>query len=176
MKKRHLAIITLVALFVVGIMASQAFADTMKTYTNKAKGFSIDFPSKWEVKEKVSDVDVIALSPVEGKSDKFRENVNVIALTVPTSVTLKVFYDENVKDMKKKLKKFTVVSESNTKINGQDARKLVYTHNMYNHTMKAAAYVMLKGGKACFITCTAAPETYSKWEAEFDKIAKTTKF
>jgi hypothetical protein len=176
MRRKHLVIITVVALMVMFGIISQASAQVTKKYTNKVKGFSINFPAKWEIKEKVSGVDVIALSPLENSADRFRENINVIAVKVPTNVTLKVFYDANVKDMKKNLKKFTVISETNTKINGNGAKKLVYSHKMYNHIMKASAYVIANNGKAFFITCTAAPATFAKWDAAFDKIAKSMKY
>ena len=176
MKKRNLAVIAMAVFLVIGTV-TQAFAESMKPYVNKQKGFTISFPNNWQLKEKLSGVDVIALSPLEGKKDIFRENVNVIAIAkLPPKYTLKVFYDENVKDMKKNLNKFTIVSEKDIKINGVDAKKLVYTHNMYKHTMKASAFVIAGKEKACFITCTATPDTFAKWDARFDTIAKTFKF
>ena len=46
-------------------------------YVNRDQGFAVQFPREWELKESEMGFAVIGLSPLEGPSDDFRDNLGI---------------------------------------------------------------------------------------------------
>ncbi len=143
-----------------------------KNYTNSQHGFRVDFPTSWEVQENAYGTIVMALSPLT-PGDTFRENVNVVSETIPDTYTLDQYFQASISNMSSSLKDFSSAGSGFMKILGQDAKWVIFTHNVGAVQAKAIQYYLLKNGKAFIVTCTATPATFQTFSMDFEKIAQS---
>lgn len=176
MSRKHTRSTIYLTILLLILAVSYAYAGDFVVYNCKSKGYSISFPKTWELKEKYRETDVIALSPQENSADRFRENVNVITSDLGQVYSLDTYYKANIENAEKGLNKFKQVQLTDIKINGIPTKRLVYTHEMQDISIKVIAFVLVKGKMGCVITCTALPDSYSKYEKTFDEVAKSFKF
>ncbi len=145
-------------------------------YHNAQKGYTIVFPSNWEVKEGFMGLDVFGLSALKNSEDKFRENVNVVTEDLRTPLTLDEYYDLGVKNLSMLLTDFKEIDTGRVDVNGVPARWIVYDHRMGEVRARVLQVIMVKGDRAYIITATATPEEFDSYRGSFDTIVKSFKF
>ncbi|MBE7463556.1 MAG: hypothetical protein HS116_08640 [Planctomycetes bacterium] len=134
-----------------------------------AKGFSIVLPETWERQENAHGTVVLALSQQADASDTFRENINVVVEDLPNEYSVSDYYDANQVQLRKVMTDFVEVQLGDTIIQGQPAKRLVFTHRMGELNLKVLQYYFSKGKRGFVVTCTAAPGSYAGFEAEFER-------
>lgn len=169
---RALAVGVLAALLAGGCSGEKKPREAGRHYDDD-KDFSIRFPSDWETQTGDAGVEVMSLSPLDGAGDSFRENVNVVTERLPSRMSLKAYGDASVKNLQKMLSNCSVEEHTTTRIGGEEAGRIVYMHRMQGYDIKVLAYYLVDGRQACVITSTATKQSYARFEAQFEAIAKT---
>lgn len=149
----------------------------MKRYYNKAKGFSIAFPEKWQVRENLPNVDVMAISPIESSKDSL---IGTAAVGVedlpPINISLDKYYEISVRNAKKMLANFNVEEKGSITIDGVPAKWFVADYEKDGRKIKALFYVLVKGEKGFSIVCATVPQHFSKQRVLFDNICRSFKY
>jgi hypothetical protein len=144
-------------------------------YVNKAQGFSIDFPPDWEVREGEMGLDVIALSPPEGPSDQFRENVSVASSPMSTPLSADAILDANIPNMIKVITDFKPAERSYVELGGIKAARLNYTQRQGLSRLAITLYAVPGKSRAYLLYCTAETSAAARFQERFDKIVKNFK-
>lgn len=148
-------------------------------YVNKEKGFTMSFPKGWEQKEGVMGSTIIAVSPSNGKKEKFRENINVVVEKLPQRMTTKTYYTESLKVLKKLFTDFKLEKSGHNPADRMVASEKteiywsVFSHRMGKIHARVLQYMTVKGTQAFVITCSAAPDTFEKLRPSFEAAVRT---
>ena len=146
----------------------------LSRYYSKDKGFSIKFPNKWEKKEGFERAVVIALSPREGPSDEFRENVGVdMVYILDLEKSMQIYSTAN---MNKAIPNYQEHGRGQIVIDGQDAKWLIYSCEIKTRETVQLIYMLAKNRYMCVITCVAAPSQFLRYKNQFEEIAQSFKF
>lgn len=138
--------------------------------------YSIQFPSKWGVKKGFMGTDVIALAPLDGSEDIFRENVNIIFTILDTPMTADEYYSLNMKSLEQLLTDFELEESEHVTLDGNPAFKILYTYRMGTVDAKVIQYLFLIDNRAYVITFTANPESFEDYQQRFEGIVRSFKF
>lgn len=144
-------------------------------YVSKAKGYSVQFPSDWTQKPSTPPLDVVALSPKDGPTDAFYENVNIIVSDLPQAISSEEYYQLSYPQTKT-LQGFKEDSNGKSTVGGIEAHWLIALHSTNNLPIKMMQYYFTKGTRAYVITCTASVDTFAKFKPQFEAIANSFKF
>jgi PsbP-like protein len=91
-----------------GLATPSSVTTDFKEYKNPSKGFKVQYPANWELKE--SDVWVQFISPLESSSDRYREGVNISVLpTDSVSVSLPAFVEDFTNTFRQRIPSFGVM-------------------------------------------------------------------
>ena len=145
-------------------------------YYKKQEGFSIRFPAEWEQKENVMGTVVIALSPAQGADDAFRENVNVTVETLQSPMDLEKYLELSMANLKDLLSAGQEPEVSDTTLGGEKAKRVVYQTTMGQINVKEMLYLAVKGNRSYAITCSATPDSFDAYKAQFERIVGTFRF
>lgn len=140
------------------------------------KGFSIRLPETWEQKEGFMGTTVMTLSPKETATDAFRENANVAVEAVPRGTTLPDYFSLSLGNMRKMMTDFKKHEEDEATLDGQPAKRVVYSFRVGEMNLKTLVYFTVRGKRAYVITATASPETFDDYRPQFEKITQTWRF
>lgn len=144
-------------------------------YYSKEKGFSIKLPKDWEKRENFMGLIIIALSPQEGNSDQFRENVNVAVDEFADVMPLEKYFQTSLDSMQKLLTQFQEHENGQVIIDNKKAKWITYSHRVGVLRLKVLAYLLISGNRGYVITCSATPEQFSKYNGRFKEIAQSLK-
>jgi len=142
-------------------------------YTSKKDAFTITGPASWEKAEGKMGTAVVFLEPQAGASDTVRENLNVIVEKLPAAMGLDKYVKLSKENMAKIVTDFSEVSSARVKLGENDAQRIVYQHRMGVFNFKCLLYLVVHGGRAYVLTCTAAVDEYEDHEPIFEKTCKT---
>ncbi len=136
------------------------------TFTDPAGKYSIVVPPSW-----ISAQDTPKAWFLDDKKDDFRENVNILTETIPSSLDLDSYVDLSISKAPGMIREFSVKQrEKITLDSGQTAYRLVYTGSPNNVPAELSftflAVVAVEDGTAVTLTMTAPKETF---EATVDK-------
>jgi len=88
-----------------------------QTYTNKGKGFSLNYPAKWDTTQKVPNVIFCAIEKSKDETDRFNEGINV-SVYPSEGKTMQQIIDDNIR-IANQIYKTPVISQHNAKnVNG----------------------------------------------------------
>lgn len=145
-------------------------------YYNDDLNISVINNEGWEIKENQEDIPVFFMSPLDGESDLFQENINMVNESAP-GYTLDQYYDANLRGIDLYLQGFKVLEEPiMIKIDGHDFKKMVYEHTSSGLKVKVLVYFAVKGGKGYVINCTALEDSFDEFKPQFEKLAESFKF
>ena len=145
------------------------------TYTDKANGFSIQYPDDWT--KEIRGNSFIFLSPLEGSGDRFKENVNFMIQDLSQQeLTLEEYTEITRESVIANLGKQSVVSLKDAKILGEAAKEFIYNMNMNGNNLRIKQYWFIKNKKAYLFTYTAEPSKFNDYEAVASKIVESFKF
>lgn len=143
------------------------------TFTSPTKGFSITFPSDWEMRKAFMGTEVAAIRPNVTPQERFGENVNVAVDDFKNPMTLDAYYQASMQGMGQYLHNFKVLAKGNTAINGQQALWIIYKHQYNGLDLKVLAYLLVGPKHGYVITCTSTPSRFEQWHSTFERIAGT---
>jgi hypothetical protein len=145
----------------------------MAHYTNKDKKYSFDYPSTWEKKDSLKELDIMVLAPIETPQDDFRQNVSIISGKLQEPVTLDEFYAGNLENLKNSLADFKLEDEGNAKINGILSKWVNYTHTLEKLDLKVMQYFLVIGNYVYVLTCTAEAGKFDRYQEPFSNVVKS---
>ena len=132
-----------------------------QTYTDATYGFNIGYPSEWERQQGAAGSAVAFLSPVEGTSDDFRENVNVLIQTLPDgSFTLEKYTQLSLQQAPSLITGFHLLDQGSTSLSGSPADRVHYQGEQGNFLLEWEQVWTVKDGKAFILTYTAKRDRY----------------
>lgn len=152
---------------------------SVNRFVDKGRGFSIAFPNGWQQEKDVRGTVVMALSQLEGKSDSFQENINVVVESLSGKMTSKEYFDASQVALKKVFhdQNFRLEKSGKEKLASHDAYWSVYTHKTPKGSLaKVLQYVTVKDLRAYIVTCSAAPERFNKFRTAFDSTLRSFRF
>ena len=166
----------IIALFCLVIIAFASAPAAAKENIYTGNGYTIKFPSGWEIRKGTGMIDVYALSPLEDTQDKLQENINIITENVPQGMSAKEYIDLSIKNSKDALKGFNVVSRKEIAIDGQTGEQMVFEHVYEGTKIKAGQVIVINKGTAYVITLSTLPDTYAAYAPYLEAALKSMKF
>lgn len=183
-KKTFISILALIIIISTAVFTSEVVDDNAKIeditqpefYISEEAGYQIKFPSDWEVMKGVMGTDVVALAPIKDPEDLFRENANIIYAKLDLPLNREEYYAYNLKSLSQLLVDFDLENSEDIKIDGMEAKKIIFTHTMGVVNAKVLQYLILDGDKAYVMTFTADPLDFDKYRESFENIGNSFKF
>ncbi len=151
------------------IIISGCIFSNYKTYSNKEKKFSIDFPKKWSISVNDQSDSPVVVAAI--KNDSFGTNVNVAYTKLPGLISFNDIVYDNYEMLKKTLN-FKELSSDYVNIHSLTGYKLIFLYTINKKTFKAMSYSIMNGTNFYTITCTSTPEGYDLNEKNFNYIIK----
>ncbi len=174
MTSKRWIIFSVFLLMFFGGYVSKTLAESSRYY-NKEERFSISFPIDWEKLEGFMGNVVIGRSPLEGPTDRFRENVSVAVDNLSPGVTLEQNFQAGITQLTT-LTDYKEYERGQATIDNTEARWLVYSNRKGQVTVKVLVYSLVKGNRGYAISCNAAPEAFNRYRGQFEEIAKSFQF
>lgn len=136
--------------------------------------FTIDAAEGWTRQDTViSGVRLVFLkAPVEGSSDIFMENINVVTEQAK-GYSLDNYFEANVTRIKEQMPGFVKINSGNVTVNGVEGQYIAYSHEYFNTPTDVESYFFVKNDIGYVITCSAQKGRLAKWKASFDKMVNT---
>jgi len=145
-------------------------------YTSPDDAFSVVFPDGWTISEpNTESVVVQAMSKSEDVKDTFRENVNVIVMDSPGSPKLDLEAKEFTRLFPKNYNA-RVVDTAALKIDGRDARRVIYLMSAGLVKLKNTAFIVHCGSRVFVITCNCAEDRFGRYSPVFAKVKDSFSF
>jgi hypothetical protein len=144
----------------------------LSTYTNTAPGFSIGYPADWDKQEGAAGTIVAFLSPAEGPSDDFRENLNTAIEALPnSSITLDQYTQAVLGKLPKVITGFNLLDQGSTRLGGRPAHRVHYQGEQGMFKLEWEQVWAVQGKQAFILSYAAERDRYaadvSKAEAMF---------
>lgn len=152
--------------------------ELVSVYHSEHGRFSVSLPSAWEKQEQDLGQGiwiVKALSPEEGSSDFFSENVNIIVVPADTT-DLSEANSRGIEMLKRNLVRFNLLDQAVGKIGQHSASWNVHTYLSEGYTLKVIKYTIINDRKMYIVTGTALPETFERFRPVFKSIVASIAF
>ncbi len=179
MNKRLLALFMAVILLL-ACGCQKATLEGYKLYRSTPLGFSIEYPNFWQKSNDVKEGIAVFVSPAEGYSDEYTENLSVQRFTPDISGEdlLNTYVKGYVGNLESTVKNYKLVSEVDTTLAGQPAYQIVYETQSDDETdqMRLMQIFTLYEGKIYVVTYAAEFSGYSYFMTYVEKMISTFKF
>ena len=174
---RTLSLLACAALVICFTLTAYTTAWSADVWEDKTNGFSITFPKGWKAQKSTNKPFVaMAMSPDLGKSDPYKESVQVAVVKVGDKMNWDQFAKKFAGGFKSLPEsKFAKGVFGKLKIDGLDVRRFGGTFKIKNTTMAYLAYATAKNGKGYAIVCYTVPSEFNKYKQLFENTAKTLK-
>lgn len=166
---------TLGVLCLVGLTTScnnNEIAKTPQGISFQGRNYVLENVHGWEEKRHQLRSDRMWLSPLEGSSDTFRENLNVTVEDIPAGMMIDEYVRKGMKDLNEMGFSITADYEP-TRINGCEARVAHIKRKIGDVELAVDSYVVLDGHHAYVISCMATAETYEEYRTKFEEMIET---
>jgi hypothetical protein len=140
-------------------VSSEEFA----SYSDSKYGFTLQYPKDWEKQVGAMGSAVVILSPREGDSDKFRENVNVLVQTLPDKMTLDQYTKLSLDQAPNLITGFDLLDQGATQLAGRPARRVHYRGEQGAFRLEWEQVWTVLGGQAFVLTYTAERDRYGTY-------------
>ncbi len=167
----------LLTLFLFAVLAFTGCGG-MTEYSFPGKGFSIEFPDKWEIKKGFMGTDIMALSP-EGEAGAFRSNVVVVAEKLDPGTRADEYYRlqfKSIAALTDKITQFKLSENRTDSIDGYSGKRLVYGYNIGELRVKIVSGAVIKKGTGYVITGTAPEEKFDSFLDTYNAIVRSFRF
>lgn len=146
-----------------------------RTYTDSLNHFKINYSDKW-VKQNTNGA-IAFLSPKEGESDLFQENVNIMFQDLSKQpINLDQYTEITRKQVLENLGSSAIVSLKDATLAGQKAKEFVYNMEYNGRKLKMKQYWFIKSETAYILTYTSEPSQYEKYEDIATETMQSFKF
>jgi hypothetical protein len=133
------------------------------SYSDSKYGFTIQYPKDWEKQVGALGSAVVMLSPREGDSDEFRENVNVLVQMLPDKMTLDQYTELSLDQASKLITGFDLLDQGSTQLAGRPARRIHYRGEQGAFRLEWEQVWTVLGGQAFIVTYTADRDRYDTY-------------
>lgn len=137
-------------------------------FVEKDRGFAMEIPADWEKHQGDYGAALIALSPLEGNKDSFRENVNVVVEDLSSTMATKDYYKASQELMKKAFNEFKVEKTGVTRLNGTEFHWTLFVHRIGTLRARVLQHIAVSGKRAYVVTASAMPDKFNKYKPAFD--------
>lgn len=134
--------------------------------------YAIKYPDGWEQRHGAMGAHSLALAPLDGKGDNFRENVNVVLENVPTTDTDEIWKRTEVQ-LQRMLTGYARVDKRTAKLAGTDAVVADYKHQQGIFKLKVRVALIAADKGSYIVTCSAKEDAFDQYAPTFDKVIKT---
>jgi len=132
------------------------------TYESYTYGIRMKYPIDWTKEEQFLGLVVSFFSPQESASDDFLENLNVVVEDLFVQpMTIDEYTELSIDQVKKIVTDISAIDSSFTTLDGNSARKLVYSGKQGIYDIKYMQILTIKDNKAYVITYTAEINKYT---------------
>jgi len=133
------------------------------SYSDSKYGFTLQYPKDWEKQAGAMGSAVLILSPREGDSDTFRENVNVLVQTLPDKMTLDQYTKLSLDQAPKLISRFDLLDQGPTQLAGRPARRVHYRGEQGVFRLEWEQVWSVLEGQAFVLTYTAERARYGTY-------------
>jgi hypothetical protein len=147
-------------------------------FVSKRAGFAIKYPEDWTVTV-VPETWVPVVegeSPLEDDRDEFNEYIAVDVIELPSKMSLDEYYRKYHEKLVAESMSFEQHEDGEVKINGEQAKYLLYDKEMPEAYWRVLAYVLVRGKRAYVISCAAENRQFSRHQDQFLEVAHTFRF
>ncbi|RYY43181.1 MAG: hypothetical protein EOO06_20080 [Chitinophagaceae bacterium] len=142
---------------IVFIISHTSFCQTKAIALNKnfiKSPFSIKYPSEWTLDTGIGNgIEFIIFSPMEGSSDRFRENVNLLIQDLQaTTIDLEKFYQISEEQIKGNAKNLEGFSAKKMKSVSTEYYNVKFSMTVGTNTVMTAQYYFVRDKKAYVLT------------------------
>ena len=157
-----------------GRSASTGSGREGRLFRDDAEGFSLRIPNDWELVQPAPAGTVMAaLAPLEGSSDTFRENVNVIVEAVPAGYSEQDYVKASSQTLLKTAD-YVQLGKGTWKCSGHTGVWIEYTAKFVTQGMSHnRLYIVATPDRGYNLTFSSLDESYPHWESQFRQIAGT---
>jgi hypothetical protein len=138
--------------------------------------FRISAPADWEVQQDKGPLRWVAVSPLQGAGDTFRENMNVVLDGLVRPVELSEYYEAQLGQLEQGFQGFRVVSTEERAMAGQRAMRLIYEHTLGARTIRGVTYFFVLPDRAVALTGTAVAAQFDAYFPTFEAMASSFRF
>ncbi len=145
-----------------------------KTYTSADQKYSIAYPESWAVQTNAAGT--VFLSPLEGPSDAFQENIGINAQPLSgdaSSIPLAELAEETGAALEQSVENLKRAESKQVKIGNRDAWQTVYTIEQGGFKARLKQYLVIDGSIAYTLTYTASDDQYAAYESAADASVAT---
>ncbi len=130
------------------------------------KNYSIQYPENWTLnKSGQMGVSFYLLSPLSSKSDRFKENVNlVIEDLTGHNLSLDNYVDISKNQIKTMITEGNIVLSERIKNNKLEHHKIIYTGKQGVYDLKFEQYFWVENDKAYILTLTSEEASYKSFK------------
>ncbi|MBN2185017.1 MAG: hypothetical protein JW746_06780 [Candidatus Krumholzibacteriota bacterium] len=142
------------------------------------KKFSIIFPEGWEVRTEdwADGCHIEAVSPWEDDEDLFSEYIGVDVQPVEGGSSLSEVFAGMLDEQAKEFEYFKEIERGDIRLNGNDARYLIFDIGMEEGQNRVISYTLVKKGKSFLIGCVAEDVKFEDYRERFEESAGTFRF
>lgn len=143
-------------------------------YENPTRDFSVSYPEPWS-KQNRDDFfaeGVVFFSPVEDKSDQFREQVSVLIENLSSDVSLSEYTSESLAQIKE-LSDPNVSEAQPVNLGEQEGRQVIYSGEENGRPVRRMQTWSIKDRRAYVITYTAEPDSYDNYLPMVEKMIES---
>jgi len=142
-------------------------------YSRPEKGFSVTFPRGWEIKEDVYGLDVIALSPLSGPQDGFRENVSVSSSRMEKPLEPDQILEANLPSMTNLITDFKITDRGSQAFEGLQTTWIRYNQRQGKFRLAVRLWAVAGRSRAYLVHCTAERGQIELFEDQCLRIMQT---
>lgn len=135
------------------------------TYGDSTYGFRIKYPPAWSEEVGTAGSVVAFLSPQQGGSDDFRDNLNVLVQDLPDpSTPLSEYTRLSLRQAPQIIDGFKLLTSGPSTLASRSAWRVTYLGQSGNHDLEFEAFWLVEKGRAYVLTFTAARAAFDAFE------------
>jgi hypothetical protein len=146
-----------------------------ETYASQERGFSVTFPCDWQKSTTGYGMDLEVVPPNQVDSGGFRDALFVRVEGIGKTMLLDEFFAAKVAKMAAVVPEFKEIEKGPTNLNGQDARRLVWSYAHGNTPVQSMAYFLLSGQRGYTIAGSARVDRFAQRTPAFEEVMATFK-
>jgi len=150
-----------------------------KRYHDRSHGFAVTLPVFWQTDTQNPQAVLIALAPLQGNKDKFRENLTVTAADLPDEESKEMFWEVNKKIIITSFPGYKSQLKEGELYAGVDRGQWIsfaLDSDQIPVKIKVKTVVWMRGLRVFTATCTAEETQYHNYEKTFEKIFSSFSF
>jgi len=142
-------------------------------YRDRKAGFSLSFPEDWSIIEGEMGYHVTGLSPLQGPSDDFRENVSVASSDMERPLDGGAIIDSVIPGMIKMITDFEVEERGTLAVGGREAAWIRYNHRQGQFRLVSTVYGIAGEKRAFLVYCTGRRDQADRFEEVFRQVVES---